>query len=96
MKEKLMKKRYGIPALALILAIALSGAAIAGTWVYKTSVTIQKPKSERKKVSVKVSTGEHFSKTAKLDLALPGSYNLKYKLSGDSDDLLKRKVPQSK
>jgi len=92
MKEKLMKKRYGIPALALILAIALTGAAVAGAWVYKVTTTVQEPKSEQRSVSFKVPAGGSFSKTAKLDVALPGSYDLKYTLKGDTVGILKHET----
>jgi len=93
MKEKLMKKRYGVPALALILVIALSGAAIAGfTYVYKVTTTVQEPKSEQKSVSFSVPAGGSFSKTAKLDVALPGSYDLKYTLKGDTVGILKHET----
>jgi len=93
MRDALTKTRYGIPA-ALLIALLATGAVAAAsfTWVYKVNTTVQEPKSEQKKVSFKVPAGGSFSKTAKLDVALPGSYDLKYTLKGDTVGILKHET----
>jgi len=88
-KEALMKKRYGVPAALLVLLIAGGVAAAAFTAVFIVKPTVQYPTSEKKTVSFTVPAGGSFSKTATLDLALPGSYDLEYKLVGNGNDLLK-------
>jgi len=89
MKETLMKKRYGVPAALLVLLVVAGVAAAAFSAVFIAKPTVQYPTSEKKTVSFKVAAGGTFSKTATLDLALPGKYDLEYKLVGDSKDLLK-------
>jgi len=88
-KEALMKKRYGVPAALLVLLIAGGVAAAAFTAVFIVKPAVQYPTSEKKKVGFKVPAGGTFSKTATLDLALPGKYDLEYQLVGDGKDLLK-------
>jgi len=88
MKEALMKKRYGVPAALLITLLAAGVAAAGFTYVYKVTATVQEPKSEQKSISFKVPAGGSFSKTEKFDVALPGSYDLKYKLKGDTTGIL--------
>jgi len=88
-KEALMKKRYGVPAALLITLLAAGAVAAAGfTYVYKTTATVQEPKSEQKSISFNVPAGGSFSKTETFDVALPGTYDLTYKLEGDSVGLL--------
>jgi len=84
-----MKKRYGVPAALLVLLIAGGVVAAAFSAVFIVRPTIQYPTSEKKTVGFTVPAGYTFSKTATLDLALPGSYDLEYKLTGDGNDLLK-------
>jgi len=93
MRDALTKTRYGIPAALLIVLLATGAVAAASfTWVYKVNTTVQEPKSEQKKVSFKVPAGGSFSKAAKLDVALPGSYDLKYKLKGDTVGILEHET----
>jgi len=88
MKEALTKTRYGVPAALLVALLAVGTAAAAFTYVYKVTATVQEPKSEQKSVSFNVPAGGSFSKTTKLDVTLPGTYDLKYKLEGDTVGLL--------
>jgi len=89
MKEKLMKKRYGVPAALLVLLLVAGVAAATFSAVFIVKPTVRHPTSEKKTVSFTVPAGGSFSKTATLDLALPGSYDLEYRLVGDGNDLLK-------
>ena len=68
--------------------LATGTAAAAFTYVYKVTATVQEPKSERKSVSFNVPAGGSFSRTEKFDVSLPGTYDLTYKLEGDTVGLL--------
>lgn len=84
MKEALMKKRYGIPAALLIALLAAGAVAATFSVIYVVKPKVLEPTSEKTSTGpFAVPAGGSFSKTAKLDLNLPGKYKLKYKLTGN-------------
>jgi len=83
-----MKKIHGIPAILLVCLIVCAVAVATFTAIYTLMPTVQYPTSESASESFSVASGYSFTKTMILDLALPGTYDLTYKLSGDTGDIL--------